>query len=397
MHRVGTHQKRRTAAYILCGLLLLLADLLLVVQMAAAAPAYTPYANAVAGQTGLAVGTAANAVGAPDGQATSFAGLNAGITLDMGDGEEGTNALKVYFGQINVQSTVLVEFLDDDQIVITQEERSLFLDFNTSSQTFAYDWHGPAKAYRFVRVSSLAGLGFGIDAVEALGFIGSSPTQDTDGDGIPDREDGGPLIFNPPATNNNGNGGSGGGGGGGNNNSGGGTNTVIRTVTTSTNSGVSTPVNNPPAPANDKDGDQMDDAWEAAHKLDPNNKNDASGDPDGDGLINLREYQFDADPFKRDTDGDGMPDGWEVDSGLNAKTDDAVQDPDADYLTNLGEYHFNTNPYRADDFRKLAAKLDGNKDWWYWIIFVILLALATASFLRAIRSSRHEGKKHKKK
>jgi chitodextrinase len=46
----------------------------------------------------------------------------------------------------------------------------------------------------------------------------------------------------------------------------------------------------------DSDGDGMDNAWEIANGLDPNNAADASEDPDGDGLTNLQEYLAGTDP-----------------------------------------------------------------------------------------------------
>jgi hypothetical protein len=45
------------------------------------------------------------------------------------------------------------------------------------------------RAYRYVRIVSLGSLGFGIDALEATTFIGSSDTLDSDGDGITDRDE----------------------------------------------------------------------------------------------------------------------------------------------------------------------------------------------------------------
>ena len=342
------------------------------VRIVAAAPAYTPYANSVAAQSGqLLVLAANNAVGGPDGQSATLVGIGSSITLDMGDGEEGTNTLKVYFGLINVHAQVNVEFLDDASGVIKQEQRQLFVDLSASAQLFNYNWQDYGKAYRFVRITSQAGAGLGIDSVEALGFIGSSHAQDTDGDGIPDREDDNPLVPKAPTT----------GGPNPGNGSGGTNTTVIRTTTTTDRSGSTTTVNNPPAADNDADGDQIADDWERAHGLDPSVKDDAAMDVDRDGLTAIEEYQLDTDPQKMDTDGDGMPDGWEVDSGLNARADDAEQDPDGDYITNLGEYQFDTNPYRADDIRDVAAKLDkkGFIEKWWWTIAaaVVILALAT--------------------
>jgi hypothetical protein len=67
----------------------------------------------------------------------------------------------------------------------------------------------------------------------------------------------------------------------------------------------------------DSDGDGMPDDWEITYGFNPNDPGDAAGDADADGLTNLREFQLDTDPTIRDTDGDGVSDGLEVQVGSN--------------------------------------------------------------------------------
>jgi hypothetical protein len=71
--------------------------------------------------------------------------------------------------------------------------------------------------------------------------------------------------------------------------------------------------------SSDADGDGMLDSWEKQYGLDTT-KNDASFDPDGDGLTNIREFnvrEFNVrtNPRQADTDGDGYDDGVEVEKG----------------------------------------------------------------------------------
>jgi YD repeat-containing protein len=98
----------------------------------------------------------------------------------------------------------------------------------------------------------------------------------------------------------------------------------------------------------------------------------APGDADGDGLDDVFELShvgfnpLDSSDALRDTDGDGMPDGWEMMFGLlPANASDATNDSDADGLSNLQEFLFGTNPLTCDtdqdglsDEEEIAAGLD---------------------------------------
>ena len=69
---------------------------------------------------------------------------------------------------------------------------------------------------------------------------------------------------------------------------------------------------------NDMDNDGMDDQWELAHSLSPDDSTDAGEDLDGDGLTNLEEFLLGSNPTTVDTDADGVNDNLDVDP-LNNK------------------------------------------------------------------------------
>lgn len=99
----------------------------------------------------------------------------------------------------------------------------------------------------------------------------------------------------------------------------------------------------------DSDGDRMPDGYEINNGFDPNNGYDGSLDNDNDGLSNTNEWLNQTSPDDSDSDNDGMPDGWEVKYGLNPLSkNDADNDNDGDGLTNLTEYQHNTNPLIKD-------------------------------------------------
>jgi hypothetical protein len=71
-------------------------------------------------------------------------------------------------------------------------------------------------------------------------------------------------------------------------------------------------------------------------------------DFDGDGLINSIERQVGSDLQLADTDGDGMGDLWEYESGLDLLDDDASLDTDEDGLINIDEFRFGFDPNVPD-------------------------------------------------
>ncbi len=93
----------------------------------------------------------------------------------------------------------------------------------------------------------------------------------------------------------------------------------------------------PSEPDSDRDG--MTDGWEVANGLDPNSgegDDGASGDPDGDGLTNVDEYQNNCDPLDDDTDGDGVNDGIEVSQDSDpTDASDGGQTPSADVFREI--------------------------------------------------------------
>jgi len=72
-------------------------------------------------------------------------------------------------------------------------------------------------------------------------------------------------------------------------------------------------VGNYTAPADlDSDGDGMPDSWEVANGFNPLNSSDAATDADHDGLSNFLEFKEGTQPNNNDTDGDGIVDGFDA-------------------------------------------------------------------------------------
>ncbi len=107
----------------------------------------------------------------------------------------------------------------------------------------------------------------------------------------------------------------------------------------------------------DHESDGLPDGYEVQNGLNPL-LNDASEDPDIDDLINLEEYKFWCDPQDDDSDDDLILDGYEVYNLLNPLFDDAELDLDGDGLDNLEEFLLGT---KANNF---DSDNDGMNDYW---------------------------------
>ncbi|NHJ87877.1 MAG: hypothetical protein FK734_20610 [Asgard group archaeon] len=112
----------------------------------------------------------------------------------------------------------------------------------------------------------------------------------------------------------------------------------------------------------DSDGDGIPDGWEVAYLLDPLDDSDSIIDTDLDGLVNLAEYQHNTNPLLPDTDEDGIIDGSEV---FNYGTSPTNNDTDSDNISDFDElFIYGTDPNKADsdsdgltDFYEITVSL----------------------------------------
>ncbi len=118
-------------------------------------------------------------------------------------------------------------------------------------------------------------------------------------------------------------------------------------ITGSANGAYSNEATNPNK--KDTDGDGLNDNLEIANGTNPNAVDtDLDGISDGDEVL-----VYMTNPLSTDTDGDGLPDGWEIAHGLNPTVstgnDGANGDPDGDMLVNINEYNLGFNSTDPQD------------------------------------------------
>jgi hypothetical protein len=142
----------------------------------------------------------------------------------------------------------------------------------------------------------------------------------------------------------------------------------------------------------DTDGDGIPDGYEREREfLSPSDPDDADKDFDNDGLSNLEEYLIGSDPSLWDSDDDGMPDGWEVENGLNPNwSSDANGDEDDDGYSNLEEYERNTDPLDPNSVPEVEE--GGNLGFILVIVIVIalLVAIIVIFFVLMLKRNKRE-------
>src|SRR5205823_5114250 len=106
----------------------------------------------------------------------------------------------------------------------------------------------------------------------------------------------------------------------------------------------------------DSDGDGMPDDYELAKGFDPNNPADAQMDADGDGLKNIDEFRLGTNPRVADTDGDGILDGEEVVFGADGYiTNPLLADTDGDGINDGLEIRTGSDPTNRNSYNLARA------------------------------------------
>lgn len=127
----------------------------------------------------------------------------------------------------------------------------------------------------------------------------------------------------------------------------------------------------------DNDGDGMPDDFELNNGLDPNDPADALEDADRDDLSNLEEFQIGTDLRNPDTDGDGITDGEETVPGRDGYVTDPLRfDTDGDGVWDGLEIQVGTDPTSATsvDYARVLERIDVEPSVFTMIVNTVVVA-----------------------
>lgn len=130
------------------------------------------YANILVDYTSNIL-TPSNAVGAPDGAYADFRTIDTELVLDMGEGEEGTGDLTLYFEMFDYGARVNVTFRDAELNVLYDTGIGLPGMTNVESVIYPYD-----SSYRYVYIESARTNQWSLDAVAAAGYESQEETTE---------------------------------------------------------------------------------------------------------------------------------------------------------------------------------------------------------------------------
>lgn len=117
----------------------------------------------------------ANALGMPDSVYSDFFDKDAVITLDMGEGEEGTGDLTLSFRLLNYGAAYRVEFMNEEFIKVQTTGASLPLSVTETTITFT-----GGVPYRYVAITSIEEETWSLDAVTTASVLETEETETTE-------------------------------------------------------------------------------------------------------------------------------------------------------------------------------------------------------------------------
>ena len=124
-------------------------------------------------------------------------------------------------------------------------------------------------------------------------------------------------------------------------------------------------------PQSDTDGDGIPNKWERDFGLDPSNGDDADSDADSDGLSNIEEYLNNTNPHSSDTDNDGLSDFDEIEI-FGTKPDDPDTDGDGH---NDGTDAFPLDPLKWEDKTIDKKNISDDQSLVYVVVVIVIIAI----------------------